>query len=250
MASLEQSMASLGIAPKCVSVVIPTRGTKPAALERAVASALGQSRPPDEVVVVFDGPAAPAHAWGPAVRAVALGAHSGGRPGVVRNGGVAAARGDWLAFLDDDDEWAPTKLAEQLQALAADGSDFCCCRAHGDDPADALPRRFAGQHVADRNRVVCSSVLLSRARLAAAGGFGDEPYGQDWRCWQRCLAAGGAPATCVDRALVRLNPDALDLDRSTVRAESRHALRSALAQRSSAGGTDPAAALIASFGGF
>ena len=47
MASLEQSMASLGIAPKCVSVVIPTRGTKPAALERAVASALGQSRPPD-----------------------------------------------------------------------------------------------------------------------------------------------------------------------------------------------------------
>ena len=118
-------MASLGIAPKCVSVVIPTRGTKPAALERAVASALGQSRPPDEVVVVFDGPAAPAHAWGPAVRAVALGAHSGGRPGVVRNGGVAAARGDWLAFLDDDDEWAPTKLAEQLQALAADGSDFC-----------------------------------------------------------------------------------------------------------------------------
>ena len=57
-------------------------------------------------------------------------------------------------------------------------------------------------------------------------------------------------STCVDRALVRLNPDARDLDRSTVRAESRHALRSALAQRSSAGGTDPAAALIASFGGF
>ena len=53
MASLEQSMASLGIAPKCVSVVIPTRGTKPAALERAVASALGQSRPPDEVYANF-----------------------------------------------------------------------------------------------------------------------------------------------------------------------------------------------------
>ena len=241
MASLEQSMASLGIAPKCVSVVIPTRGTKPAALERAVASALGQSRPPDEVVVVFDGPAAPAHAWGPAVRAVALGAHSGGRPGVVRNGGVAAARGDWLAFLDDDDEWAPTKLAEQLQALAADGSDFCCCRAHGDDPADALPRRFAGQHVADRNRVVCSSVLLSRARLAAAGGFGDEPYGQDWRCWQRCLQH--TDGSYLPDALVRLNDDASDLDRSTVRAEGRQALRAAI------GETAPAA-LAAQFAGF
>lgn len=77
----------------------------------------------------------------PRSRRGGLGARTGGRPNLAPDGGVAAARDGWLALLDGDVESGPTKLAEQLQALAAqlqalaaDGFDFCCCRAPGDYP--------------------------------------------------------------------------------------------------------------------
>ena len=60
----------------------------------------------------------------PRSRRGGLGARTGGRPNLAPDGGVAAARDGWLALLDGDVESGPTKLAEQLQALAADGSDF------------------------------------------------------------------------------------------------------------------------------
>lgn len=105
-----------------VSVVIPTRN-RPEDVVRAVQSALGQSLPPIEVVVVVDGPD----------RATAESLRSIGDPRVrilelARNGGAARARNtgvancvsDWVAFLDDDDEWRPEKLSEQAQLLASE----------------------------------------------------------------------------------------------------------------------------------
>ena len=92
-----------------MSVVIPTRD-RPRLLQRALASALRQVGVVAEVVIVDDGGSPP----------VAL-APTGGRVRVLRkdrsegvsaarNAGIAAARGEWVAFLDDDDVWAPAKL--------------------------------------------------------------------------------------------------------------------------------------------
>jgi glycosyltransferase involved in cell wall biosynthesis len=98
-----------------ISVVIPTRG-RPPLVTRAVRSALGQTFRDIEVLVVVDGPDEPTHAAlagvdDPRLRVVGLPAQ-GGAPN-ARNSGVRAARGRWVAFLDDDDEWLPEKLSVQ-----------------------------------------------------------------------------------------------------------------------------------------
>ena len=92
-----------------VSVVIPTFG-RPALVARAAATALGQTVPPLEVLVVADGhdPRTREVVEGLAdqrCRYLELPVHRGA--GAARNLGVAEARGDLVAFLDDDDEWLP-----------------------------------------------------------------------------------------------------------------------------------------------
>ncbi|GGM85872.1 hypothetical protein GCM10007977_104670 [Dactylosporangium sucinum] len=106
-----------------VSVVIPTRN-RPELVVRAVRSALAQTVREIEVVVIIDGPdqatvAALKAIGDERIRPIELPA-SGGAP-AARNHGVDAANADWVAFLDDDDEWLPEKLATQLaRARAAD----------------------------------------------------------------------------------------------------------------------------------
>lgn len=113
----QQSPIPSGTMPSIpeISVVIPTRG-RPELVTRAVTGALGQTFRDLEVLVVVDGPdeatlAALAEVGDPRLRVVAL-PESGGAPN-ARNTGVREARGRWVAFLDDDDEWLPEKLSVQ-----------------------------------------------------------------------------------------------------------------------------------------
>ena len=101
-----------------VTVVIPTRNRLPL-LRPTLASALGQTGVDHEVVVVDDGSTDGtaehlAALTDPRLRVLT---HAEGR-GVsqARNAGLAAARFEWVAFLDDDDLWAPDKLAAQVRA--------------------------------------------------------------------------------------------------------------------------------------
>lgn len=100
-----------------VSVVIPTYN-RAATLPRAVESALRQSRPPYEVLVIDDGStdetAEIIRNYGSPVRHV-LQENAGASS--ARNRGIAEATGEWVAFLDSDDEWLPNKLADQLSIL-------------------------------------------------------------------------------------------------------------------------------------
>ncbi|WP_083672937.1 glycosyltransferase family 2 protein [Micromonospora sp. CB01531] len=101
-----------------VSVVIPTCD-RPDLVLRAVRSALAQTVDTIEVIVVVDGAdeatlKALAAVPDDRLRVVPL-AERGGAPN-ARNVGVREARAEWTAFLDDDDEWLPEKLAVQLAA--------------------------------------------------------------------------------------------------------------------------------------
>lgn len=152
-----------------VSVVIPTRG-RPLLVARAVQSALAQTFPDLEVVVVIDGPdpetaSALAAIASPQLRVVALPSPLGGAQ--VRNEGVGAAAGEWIAFLDDDDEWLPEKLDKQLTVARASVAR---------DPivsCQVFARTSAGEHIWPRKPPLppLSEYLLARNSLTQGEGL-------------------------------------------------------------------------------
>lgn len=109
-----------------ISVIIPTRN-RPALVSRAVMSALTQTASPLEVIVVIDGPddatvKALEQIKDARLAVLALPKNVGGSD--ARNAGVKAAKGEWIALLDDDDEWLPEKLAKQIGALGQMHDNF------------------------------------------------------------------------------------------------------------------------------
>lgn len=124
-----------------VSVVIPTFG-RPDLVRRAVDTVLAQTMTDLEVIVVVDGDDPPTQA--------ALGAISDPRLRVIvqptkggaartRDAGALAATGDWVAFLDDDDEWLPEKLERQL-AVAPSGPVILMARSRVVTPTGTFVR--------------------------------------------------------------------------------------------------------------
>lgn len=101
-----------------VSVIVTTRD-RPALLADALASVAAQSRAPLEVRVADDGEIAAVDALPslPLLELTAIVVRAG-QPGAARNAAARGARGDVLAFLDDDDLWRPDHLAGLVQAFA------------------------------------------------------------------------------------------------------------------------------------
>lgn len=185
-------------------------------IEEAIASAYDQSHPPAEVIVVDDG--STDGSWEllqalreqrfPRLRILCHPGRINCGENVTRAAAVAAATGDFLAFLDSDDRFAPGKLEQQLRAFAAHPSLVLCHTAIeviGDrDKAAFFEASLAGspevpyqlRRQSDylrRCRICLSSVLVRRAALErirfafipAAMGY------PDYLCW--CLLAATGP---------------------------------------------------------
>ena len=100
-----------------VSVVIPAYNVE-TYIGRAIDSVLAQTRQPDEIIVVDDGStdktADVIKSYGSKVHYIH---QENGGASVARNTGIEAARSEWIAFLDADDEWLPEKLQLQIEHL-------------------------------------------------------------------------------------------------------------------------------------
>jgi glycosyltransferase involved in cell wall biosynthesis len=101
--------------PPLVTTVIPTY-RRPESLVAAVRSVLAQTVRDQRVIVVDDGGGLPELPDDPRLVAVSL-ARNTAVLGVVRNVGIRLADSEFVAFLDDDNEWEPEHLATALAAL-------------------------------------------------------------------------------------------------------------------------------------
>jgi glycosyltransferase involved in cell wall biosynthesis len=172
-----------------VAVIIPVyNGAQEIA--GAIRSALEQTVPPDEVLVVDDGST---DHTADVVRGypVTLIQQRNAGPGAARNRGAEASRSEWLAFLDHDDRWHPEKTARQLSCAAAGGDQIgvvYSCHAQRDE----VP--FSWDALWNRNIVgTPTGVLVRRRCFLEAGGF-DERRAligtEDHHLWLRIAAMG------------------------------------------------------------
>jgi glycosyltransferase involved in cell wall biosynthesis len=104
-----------------VSAIVTTCN-RPHLVVQAIRSVLAQTLPDLEVVVVVDGPEAATERTLAAIEDPRVRVHvrpTRGGQGAAVNSGIALARGEWTAILDDDDEWLPEKLEQQLRTAEA-----------------------------------------------------------------------------------------------------------------------------------
>jgi glycosyltransferase involved in cell wall biosynthesis len=112
-----------------VSVIIPTHN-RASVIGRAVASVRAQTFHDMEIIVVDDGstddtPQIVQSIHDPRIRYIRCQTNRG--PSAARNVGLKAARGEYVAFLDSDDEWAPEKTEKQVRLLDSLSDDWGYC---------------------------------------------------------------------------------------------------------------------------
>jgi thymidylate kinase len=226
--------------PPEVSVVISTYD-RCEMLAVALSSALAQRDVDLEVIVVDNGSTDGTKAYlaeqrDPRLRVirneVSLGSVGG------RNTGLAAARGEWVGMLDDDDVWAPDKLREQLDAAKLAGRDWAytgCVHIDGQD------RILSGRRPPSPDEVMSelsvrwvlpggmSNVIWRRDGLDGDGLLDPAlPFPADWDVCLR-LARGGPPAW-VPKPLVgyrqhgrNMSRDASKFEQELLRLERKRA---------------------------
>jgi glycosyltransferase involved in cell wall biosynthesis len=216
-----------------VSVVVPTHNRR-ALLLRTVGTVLAQRGVDLELLVVDDGSTdgsarAVSDLGDPRVEVVR---HELPR-GVcaARNAGLARARAPWVAFLDDDDLWAPDKLRLQLTAAEEPGTGWVCAGAVTVDPdlrivgAQPVPSPESLRQLPVLNVIPGGgSGTMARTQLVRTlGGFDHELSNlADWDLWVRLSLV--APLAAVPHPLTAYlrHPSSLSKDLRSIRREFEH----------------------------
>jgi glycosyltransferase involved in cell wall biosynthesis len=222
-----------------ISVVIPTY-QRVDGCRRAVESVLAQELEPLEVIVVDDGSSDATEqeigAWAREDSRLCYVRmpRNFGNPAPARNVGIAHARGDWVALLDDDDRWLPDKLAAQCDSISSGDYDVVACDARRESGElyfglQALEEPGPRELLA-HNPIITSTAVVRRSAILGIGGFrgtiGPVTIGgaEDYDVWLR-LAFAGSRFVVLPQAFVVYSDAAEDhLSRTEVRQEARVAM--------------------------
>lgn len=189
-----------------ISVVIPAYNAE-AFICRALESALRQTLPPVEILVVDDGSndqtAKLAEQYDPRVQVIRK---ANGGPASARNAGIERANSEWIALLDADDFWLPSKLEKQVRVIEP-GVALVHSGAVG--RRTEFPAEITFQELWSSNYISSSSVLILREAFNSAGGFDEDPalIGlEDYNLWLRIVAAGWKIRSISEELIVYAPP--------------------------------------------
>jgi glycosyltransferase involved in cell wall biosynthesis len=201
-----------------LSYVMPVFN-RPQCLATAAESVLRQLEPGDELIVVDDGStddtpsrlSALGERWSKLLR-VERQANAG--PGAARNRGIELAAGDWIGFLDSDDELLPgaVKLVREAIARRPDAGFLCGGRLEKVNggaerrlpgrPVPADPRRAMESFLVTSRRSLGVGAVLARRDVARRTGFPAElPFAEDNVFFARAL--GSTPTISLAEPLYR-----------------------------------------------
>lgn len=215
-----------------VSVIIPVYNGE-RFLAAAIESVLGQNHRPLEVLVVddgsTDGSAAIARAFGPPV--TCLGQANAGMGG-ARNSGVNASRGDFIAFLDADDLWAPDKLRSQLKRLAEE-PELDCVFGLVDHLQEGVAGRFEMRVSQAAAALVPGAMLIRRDSFFKVGLFSTRHRVGEFIDWYSRAQEAGLRSEIVQRVVLqrRVHGDNVSIRRADARSDYLHILKAALDRR-------------------
>lgn len=181
------------IAETLVSVIIPFFNEIPLVL-RAVTSVLEQTHQELEVILVNDGSTEPPDALRDAVASeprMRLLHQENAGPGAARNHGLRHARGAYVAFLDADDTFLPTKIAFQLEQMAKAGalaSHTSYIVTHADHDTIDVVDSGGSRHVPYPDilascPVATPTVMLHRSLLSQGFDFPRSHIAEDVAAW-------------------------------------------------------------------
>jgi glycosyltransferase involved in cell wall biosynthesis len=170
-----------------ISAVIPAYNAA-AYIERAIRSVLAQSRAADEIIIIDDGSTdntvQVVQRFADKVKLIQ---QPNAGVSAARNAGIRAACGDWIAFLDADDEWLPEYLKAQSEVLSRNphlvwsAANYMTCYA-GRQAAEISPdfaeALLCGRDYVDdyfgayRNGFIgCSDTMLIRKNVLLEAGL-------------------------------------------------------------------------------
>lgn len=207
-----------------VSIIVPTYNRE-SLLRDAIASVLAQTYQEWELIVLDDGstdgtPAYLAGITDPRVR-VHRGPHRG-EPGELRNTGIALSRGPYIAFLDSDDVWMPSKLDRQITDLRVRGRRWGYTHHRWIDgdgrplpaPAGRQWKECDGwilrEILAVEAWIAMPTVVIERTLFDEVGGFDESfPVVEDYEAWTRVARAAEAALIPEPLAAVRVHASSL-----------------------------------------
>lgn len=225
-----------------VSVIMPTY-KRADMICRAVESVLNQTYPHVEVVVANDNPLESPERESTdnkleqyvktgRVRIVHTSGRTGG--GAARNYAEKYARGQYLAFLDDDDEYLPDKIERELEFILSNDLDMAFQDVSTYKPDGTLVEYRRLNHVKDfskegllRAHVIVplcptSVYMLKKELFDRTSGFGETITAQDWHLMRRCIEAdakiGYMPGSYVKQYLH--NGERVSLGKGKIRGEN------------------------------